>query len=716
MVVSHRPTRAILGALFVFGAVIASVGSTGLVPSLSATGSTVDGGVLTVRARGALGEERMEVRVGGTVVGTFTVGTEWGDYQVGTPSAERAIDVQVAFVNDRSTPRDRNLWVDAVTFDGQIYETEDPSTFGTGVWVNGARCRPGHHRSEALACNGYFGYGDLDGSAPDDHDRSEEPLPDGRIAVVAAGNVGSELLELRLGSEVVATFELEASESLSDSPAFHVYEYFHPEPVTPAEVAVAFVNDRYQPGYDRNVRFSSLSIGSTTIEASALTLGLSARADVTRCSRRWDSERIMSCNGVATVAADASTTSAPVSAPAGAPAGLVDLPIEAGSETDVSEVATSDGAAGDDSTGDAERFHPPVLIPERPPGAVGTTAATGRFYVVGTDIVDPRGNVFYPIGANVAIEFTPYGYVFEGGNGGIGDHIEDAIAWNWNTVRATLICDNTAGVPTFDELVDGIDPTIERLTDAGIVVILECHDLTGRDPAVGSADELRIRRFWDEMTTRYRDNPYVWFNPFNEPFASENTADWAALHEFYVDRIRATGAENIIVADLPNWGQGIDLLATSSFADALSARCNTVLGWHAYGAVDQRQGTFAEHEAAIQAAQAKDMALIVGEFGVATPADWGNAGPWTWNITGFESMAELGPRYGIGLLWWHATGDTAYFSLYALKNDRSGFWTAGNSGNLTPYGQRFWDVSHQVHHRGPFAGDLADSNCGSVPS
>jgi mannan endo-1,4-beta-mannosidase len=716
--------RAVFGALFVLGALVVLTPPLGLSTPLgpvsvgSASGSAV--GVLTVRAKGDLGEEQMAVRVGGSVLATFTVGTEWADYQVDTATSGAALDVQVAFVNDRSQPEDRNLWVDSVSYGGRTYQTEDPSTYGTGVWRRGAGCQPGYHRREALACNGYFGYGDLTGTEVADGATLESGVS-GEVAIIAAGSVGSELIEVRIAGETVATFELGPSSDLRVNPEFHEYRYEHQTGIDPADVEVAFVNDMYEPGNDRNVRLSSVSVGDRTYDAADLELGLSSRAQIELCLPRWDAYRIMSCNGVASIAADVAVPvnavpeAEPVAVPSDEDAAIGPEPAAEGepeAEPIPEPVALETVEPGDEPE---DAFHEPVLIAEGAPEDIGSGAATGQFYVVGDEIIDPRGNTFYPIGANVAIKFTPYGYVFEGGNGGIGDHIDDAITWNWNTVRATLICDNTSGVPTFDELVNGIDATINRLSEAGIVVILECHDLTASDPTVGSGDELRIRRFWDEMVTRYGDNPYVWFNIFNEPYASENLVDWAVLHEFYVDRIRATGAENIVVADLPHWGQGIDLLGTSSFADELSQRCNTVLGWHAYGAIDQRQGSFADHERAIQAAKAKDMALIVGEFGVATPANWGNAGPWTWNISGFEAMAELGPRYGIGLLWWHATGDTAYYSLYALKNDRSGFWTAGNSGNLTPFGQRFWDVSHRVSHNGgPFTGDLSASNCPSA--
>ncbi len=355
---------------------------------------------------------------------------------------------------------------------------------------------------------------------------------------------------------------------------------------------------------------------------------------------------------------------------------------------------------------------PPATGAEAP---AAPATPTGRFYVVGSDIVGPDGRIFYPIGANAAIKFTPYGYVFEGGNGGVNDHLDAVKAWNWNTIRATLVCDNRSGEPSFTSLVDGIDPVVRQLTAAGIVVILECHDLTGKNPSLGSSRDKRIRRFWDEMVKRYRDNPYVWFNIYNEPDATGNTARWAKLHEYYVDRIRRAGAENLVVVDIPKWAQGIDLLVEGTAGDRINAACNTVFGWHTYGAVADRQATLEDHERMIQGAQRKGMALLVGELGVAMPADWGNSGPWEWNVSGYEAMEQLGPRYGIGLVWWHATGANAVFSVYSLTADRTGFWTAADGSNLSAYGQRFWDLSHTVSHdRGVFTGDLAASGCASA--
>jgi mannan endo-1,4-beta-mannosidase len=353
-----------------------------------------------------------------------------------------------------------------------------------------------------------------------------------------------------------------------------------------------------------------------------------------------------------------------------------------------------------------------------PAPALETTApATGKFYVVGKDIVGPDGNIFYPIGANAAIRFTSYPYVFDF-NGGINDRLENVKAWNWNIIRANLICNEVTGNPSFDELVNGITATIDKFTAAKVVVILSCHDLIegNQNPTLGNPKDLAVRRFWDTMTDRYKNNPYVWFNIYNEPYDSGDAAalaQWKRLHEFYVERVRSRGAENIIIADIPDYAQALNLLTTQTFADTLAQRCNVVFGFHAYGAL----GDFAAHEQTIRAVQAKKMAVIGGELGVPIPVGTDAQGPGSYvkNVRGFEAMRVLGPQYGIGLLWWHATGDSNASLNFALKNDRSGFWTANNSGNLTPFGQKFYNVSQRVSHsRGAFTGNLRDSNCAST--
>ncbi|MDH4279627.1 MAG: glycoside hydrolase family 5 protein [Acidimicrobiia bacterium] len=336
------------------------------------------------------------------------------------------------------------------------------------------------------------------------------------------------------------------------------------------------------------------------------------------------------------------------------------------------------------------------------------------FFVVGDEIVDPYGNLFVPIGTNAAIRVADYPYVFDGGNGGVNGQVDAVKAWGWNTVRANLSCYDESGEPSQRQIIDGIDETVRELTEAGIVVILACHDATGDDPQLNGPLEVQVRAFWDEVVPKYADNPYVWFNFFNEPYTTDDTEPWVELHQFYYDRYRDQGVNNIMIFDLPLYGQGIHLAAEGEFVEPLGNACNTILGWHAWGSLSGVQATEADYANYSKAVTDRDLAVMIGEAGVPFPPSAGTAGNPEWNETGYYAALEVARSSNIGLLWWHGTGDTSDDLYYPLKVDKSGFWTAGNSGNLTIAGATFWDFSHRERQTQAFAGDLTDSGCAAA--
>ena len=113
---------------------------------------------VVVRALGRKGTERMELRVGGDAVQSWTVGTAFADYTYAAPGAVAASDVSVAFVNDDGVSGGRDLRVDRVTVGGAAYESESASTYSTGTWTSGTGCAAGFKRSEWLHCGGAFSY------------------------------------------------------------------------------------------------------------------------------------------------------------------------------------------------------------------------------------------------------------------------------------------------------------------------------------------------------------------------------------------------------------------------------------------------------------------------------------------------------------------------------------------------------------------------------
>jgi len=108
---------------------------------------------IVVRARGVSGQESVTLRVGNTVVRTWTLGTTMTNYTMTTTLAGDAL---LQYTNDASG---RDVQVDYLSVNGTVRQAE-AQTYNTGVYQSGA-CGGGSGRSEWLHCNGAIGFGGL---------------------------------------------------------------------------------------------------------------------------------------------------------------------------------------------------------------------------------------------------------------------------------------------------------------------------------------------------------------------------------------------------------------------------------------------------------------------------------------------------------------------------------------------------------------------------
>ena len=114
---------------------------------------------IVVRAKGEQADERFDVMVGDTVVGTATAGTTYKKYRF-TASPSLDGEVSVVFINDHFDGEvDRTLWLDKVIVNGQSIEAESNKTFGKGIWTDSGRCGAGFGQTEKLTCGGYMVFG-----------------------------------------------------------------------------------------------------------------------------------------------------------------------------------------------------------------------------------------------------------------------------------------------------------------------------------------------------------------------------------------------------------------------------------------------------------------------------------------------------------------------------------------------------------------------------
>jgi hypothetical protein len=144
--------------------------------------------------------------------------------------------------------------------------------------------------------------------------------------------------------------------------------------------------------------------------------------------------------------------------------------------------------------------------------------------------------------------------------------IQQLSSWGANEVRISLgeqkwLRDSCAYESDYPEVVDRV---VKWVTDRGMVALINLHFLSvtkcGTAGLVPMADSPGAITFWQQVATRYKDNPLVAFDLFNEPYGI-SPATWLTGGDYDFDghnvasagmaqlyqTVRGTGAENLVV-------------------------------------------------------------------------------------------------------------------------------------------------------------------------
>ena len=114
---------------------------------------------VAIFARGGTGAEKLQLRIDGKTVKTFTMTTTLREYNFATPSAIGSKSLSLNFVNDASVDNgDRAVTIDRIHVNDVQFQTEAPSVELLGAWHDGSCKRAGNHQLETLTCNGYAEY------------------------------------------------------------------------------------------------------------------------------------------------------------------------------------------------------------------------------------------------------------------------------------------------------------------------------------------------------------------------------------------------------------------------------------------------------------------------------------------------------------------------------------------------------------------------------
>lgn len=318
------------------------------------------------------------------------------------------------------------------------------------------------------------------------------------------------------------------------------------------------------------------------------------------------------------------------------------------------------------------------------------------FNIVGKRIFAPDGSEFIPRGFN----FLGYRYGKANQRAGtawingqprvIGPYIEDSMvyaeAWGVNTIR--VCCNPLNTTLGGDTRAESIANAVEEITSRGIVCMLEyCHHVNGQAAGyiLSSTTNPSLQQVADlgaEYAELYKDNPYVWLEPINEP-GSMNPASqldsWARMYQVLIKAIRDTGNTNPIVCNGLFFGQeGVSYNANPvptgssailsrgrnllSFRDPnnpyapIANYSNILFGIHVYETWGLDTDPYTQEQYTeklrnyITRVHELDLAIFLGEFGSDN-----NLNP-TEKAT--QASYTVSKEKRIGALYWDYHGDT----------------------------------------------------------
>ncbi|MDH5520284.1 MAG: hypothetical protein OEZ14_07105, partial [Acidimicrobiia bacterium] len=250
---------------------------------------------VSVRVRGVTGEElvRLYDENGLVITERQVTGTQWQTISATVLAGSRQL--HVGFVNDAisSTGADRNLLVDAVTWERTGETVQAETVESRGVW-NGTDCGVGYRNSEFLACNGWFRFPvPASDDNPETSDEPDDPDDPGTgtatvdIVVTARGTTGTETLELEVDGTVV--------DQWTPATTFAERRHVHTGPM-PGLVRVLFTNDgRDAAGRDRNSIVQTVAVGDQVFNP------IDARSkgvwNGTDCGIGFRQSTFLACNG-----------------------------------------------------------------------------------------------------------------------------------------------------------------------------------------------------------------------------------------------------------------------------------------------------------------------------------------------------------------------------------------------------------------------------------
>jgi endoglucanase len=102
-------------------------------------------------------------------------------------------------------------------------------------------------------------------------------------------------------------------------------------------------------------------------------------------------------------------------------------------------------------------------------------------------------------------------------------------------------------------------PVVTDLTSKGKYVIIDLHYVSDYNTLYP-----KVKEFWTYMAPKFKDNPYVIYEIFNEPIYPNDWSTWKTIiAQPATDLIRSMAPNNLILIGGPNWSSNMSGAATN---------------------------------------------------------------------------------------------------------------------------------------------------------
>ena len=108
-----------------------------------------------------------------------------------------------------------------------------------------------------------------------------------------------------------------------------------------------------------------------------------------------------------------------------------------------------------------------------------------------------------------------------------------------------------------------LNPAIQRCISRQIYCIIDWHYIKDYN---SSAVDTATRNFWSYIAPKYKDVPNVIFELYNEPINPDSWSTWKTWAQPWVNIIRASAPNNLILVGGPRWSQNVAEAATNPFS------------------------------------------------------------------------------------------------------------------------------------------------------